>query len=249
MNHLEAKLILQAYRPSGDDASDPFFREALEQVGRDPELQKWFANEMAWDANLRLRLETALPVPRNLKANLLALQKLERPTPWWVNLVRLTAATAMIALIVFVCILFTQPREKSLDAFRQVMTACSLQHHEHVTFEVNDLSKIQAWLQSKGAAANFDLPPEIQAVGVQGCKVIDWNNQKVTMICFFSKEKGEHLDLFIVNNPNGSILPKAQAPRFVRKNGLMTASWSKNDNFYLLTGENAQAVRDAMQSI
>jgi len=35
------------YRPSGDDASDPFFREALEQVERDPELKKWFANEMA----------------------------------------------------------------------------------------------------------------------------------------------------------------------------------------------------------
>src|SRR5277367_4978588 len=114
MNNLEAKLILQAYRPSGDDASDPFFREALEQVERDPELKKWFANEMAWDASLRSRLETALPVPPNLKANLLALQKLERPIPWWLNLVRLTAATAMIALVVFVCILFTMPHEKSL---------------------------------------------------------------------------------------------------------------------------------------
>jgi hypothetical protein len=249
MNNLEAKMILQAYRPSGDDASDPFFREALEQVERDPELKKWFANEMAWDANLRSRLETALPVSRNLKANLLALQKLERPIPWWLNLARLTAATAIIALVVFVCILFTMPPEKSLGAFRQAMTVCSLQHHEHVTFEANDLSKIQAWLQGNGATTNFDLPPEIQAVGVQGCKVIDWNNQKVTMICFFSQEKGEHLDLFIVNNPNGSLLPKAQAPQFARENGLMTACWSKNDNFYVLTGENAQAVRDAVQSI
>jgi len=249
MNNLEAKMILQAYRPSGDDASDPFFREALEQVERDPELKKWFANEMAWDANLRSRLETALPVSRNLKANLLALQKLERPIPWWLNLARFTTATAMIVLAVFVCILFTQPQGKSLDAFRHAMTLCSLQHHDHVTFEVNDLSKIQNWLQGNGGTTNFDLPPEIQAVGAQGCKVIDWNNQKVTMICFFSKEKGEHLDLFIMDNPNGSLLPKTQAPRFARKNGLMTACWSKNDNFYLLTGENAQAVRDAMQSI
>ncbi len=112
MNNLEAKLILQAYRPSGEDSSDPFFREALEQVERDPELKKWFANEMAWDANLRSRFETALPVPRNLKANLLALQKLERPIPWWLNLARLTAATAMIVLAVFVCIRFTQPQGK-----------------------------------------------------------------------------------------------------------------------------------------
>ncbi len=87
-------------------------------------------------------------------------------------------------------------------------------------------------------------------MGAQGCKVIDWNNQKVTMICFFSKEKGEHLDLFIVNsNPNGPLLPEAQTPQFAKQNGLMTACWSKNGSFYLLTGENAQAVRNAMQSI
>ena len=29
MNHQEAKLILQAYHPDGQDASDPFFAEAL----------------------------------------------------------------------------------------------------------------------------------------------------------------------------------------------------------------------------
>jgi hypothetical protein len=249
MNHLGAKLILQAYRPSGDDASDPFFREALEHVEHDPELKKWFANNIAWDANLRPRLETALPVPRDLRAKLLALQKLEPTIPWWRNWFKLAAGTAMIALVVLVCLLFTPQRGKSLESFRQTMTACSLQNHEHVTFEVNDLSKIQAWLQSNGATTNFDLPPGIQAVGVQGCKVIDWNNQKVTMICFFSKEKGEHLDLFIVNSPNGSLLPKARAPQFARENGLMTACWSKNDNVYLLTGENAQAVRDAINSI
>lgn len=249
MNNLEAKLILRAYRSNGEDASNPFFREALEQVERDPELKKWFADEMAWEASVRSRLETATPIPRNLKANLLALQKLERPTLWWLNIVRLTAATAVAALLVFAGFLFTRPPGGSLDKFRQAMTLCSLQDHEHVTYEANDLSKIQAWLQSNGAVTNFDLPPEIQAVGAEGCKMIDWNKQKVTMICFFSKEKGEHLDLFIINNPNRSVLPANHAPQFATKNGLMTACWSKNNKFYLLAGENAQAVRDATQSI
>jgi hypothetical protein len=249
MNNLEAKLILQAYRPSGEDASDPFFREALEQVERDPELKKWFANEMAWDASVRSRLETSVPIPRNLKANLLALERLARPVPWWLNLVRLATVTAAAAIVVFIGFLFVQPHSKSLNAFRQTMTLCSLQDHEHVTYEANDLSKINTWLQNNGAAINFDLPPEIQAVGVQGCRVINWNKQKVTMICFFSKEKGEHLDLFIMDNPNGSILPTDYTPQFAGKNGLMTACWSKNDKFYLLAGENSVAVRRAVQSI
>src|SRR5258706_136048 len=40
MNNQEAKLILQAYRCGGQDASDPLFAEALEQARRDPELAK-----------------------------------------------------------------------------------------------------------------------------------------------------------------------------------------------------------------
>ena len=83
MNNQEAKLILQAYRCGGQDASDPPFAEALEQARRDPELQKWFAEENAIDARIQTSLQTAVPVPRELKSNLLALGKIVRPTPWW----------------------------------------------------------------------------------------------------------------------------------------------------------------------
>lgn len=249
MNHLEAKLILQAYRPSGEDAADPFFREALEQVERDPELKKWFASEMAWEPVIQSRLEAAVPIPRNLKANLLALEKLERPVPWWLNLVRLTAATAVVALAIFAGFLLVRPQGKSLDSFQQAMTLGSLQHEGHVTYEPRDLSKIEDWLQGNGLATNFDLPPELQAVGAQGCRVIDWNRQKVTMICFVSKKRGEHLDLFIMENPNGAIFRENKTPRFAMKNGLMTAYWSKHGKFYLLAGESREAVQGAIQSI
>jgi hypothetical protein len=249
MNNLEAKLILQAYRSNGEDASDPFFREALEQVERDPELKKWFANEMAWDANLRSRLETAVPVPRNLKANLLALQKLERPAPRWLNLIRLATAAAVVVLAIFVGFMLMRAPSKSLDSFQQAMTRCSLQREGHVTYEPRDLSKIEAWLQDNGAATNFDLPPELQAVGAQGCRIIDWNKQKVTMICFISKQRGEHLDLFIMDDPNGAILQAGQVPQFAMKNGLMTACWSKDDKIYLLAGNNRAVIQNAIQSI
>ena len=72
MNNQEAKLILQAYRSNGQDASDPFFADVLEQARRDPELQKWFAEEILLNTRLQVRLEAAIPVPSGLKANLLA---------------------------------------------------------------------------------------------------------------------------------------------------------------------------------
>lgn len=249
MNNLEAKLILQAYRPGGEDAADPFFREALEQVERDPELKKWFADEMAWDSSIRSQLETAAPVPRNLKANLLALQKFGRPTPWWQSWIKLSAAAAMAALMIVTCFMLVHPQNKSLDSFQQAMTLCSLQTEGHVTYEPRDLSKIEEWLQGNGIRTNFNLPPELQAVGAQGCRVIDWNKQKVTMICFVSKKKGEHLDLFIMDDPKGAILRTDETRRLAVKNGLTTAYWLEDDKFYLLAGENKEAVRNAAQSI
>lgn len=249
MNNLEARLILQAYRPGGEDAADPFFREALGQVERDPELKKWFAREMALEPVIQSRLETAVPVPRNLKANLLALQKLERPVPWWLTLVKLTAATAVVALAIFAGFMLVRPQGKSLDSFQQAMTFCSNQHEGHVTYEPRDLSKIEEWLQGNGMATNFDLPPELQAVGAQGCRVIDWNRQKVTMICFVSRKKDEHLDLFIMENPKGAIFRENETPHFAMKNGLTTAYWSKRGKFYLLAGQSSEAIQQAIRSI
>src|SRR5579871_3009993 len=101
MNNQEAKLILQAYRPGGEDASDPLFAEALEQARRDPELQKWFAEQIALETHLKARLETAIPVPRGLKSDLLALRKTSRPAPWWwwLQPMRLAAAAAVVLLL------------------------------------------------------------------------------------------------------------------------------------------------------
>jgi len=39
MNNQEAKLILQAYRPTRPDALDPLYADALEQARRYPEFQ------------------------------------------------------------------------------------------------------------------------------------------------------------------------------------------------------------------
>ena len=97
MNNQEAKLILQAYHPGGRDASDPLFAEALEQARRDPELQKWFADEQALDSRIQSKLRTAVLVPRDLKSNLLALRKINRPVPWWFQPMKLAAAAAVVS--------------------------------------------------------------------------------------------------------------------------------------------------------
>lgn len=236
MNNQEAKLILQAYRCGGQDASDPLFAEALEQARRDPELQKWFAEENALDARIQASLQTAVPIPCELKSNLLALRKITRPMPWrWFQPMRLTAAAAVLLLGV-AAFLFLRQKPTQLNSFRETMARCALQQHGHVAFESHDMTKIQQWLQDRGMDAKIELPATLPGKSAQGCRVVDWNGQKATMLCFVLD--GEHLDLFVMDRAGLPDLPKGGATQFAEANGVMTATWVKGDKVYLLTDDN-----------
>src|SRR5437773_9725262 len=77
MDNREAKFILSAYRPNGQDSSDPHFGDALAQARRDPILQHWFEDSVALDSAMTELLH-AVPAPANLRENILAGAKLNR---------------------------------------------------------------------------------------------------------------------------------------------------------------------------
>src|SRR5260370_29343839 len=106
MNNQEAKLILKAYRPGGQDAADPLVTEALEQARRDPVLQAWFAEEQAVDSCVQAKLRTAVVAPLELKGRLLALQKIVQPPPLLRQPIKMTAAAAVMLLLALVALLF-----------------------------------------------------------------------------------------------------------------------------------------------
>jgi len=245
MNNQEAKLILQAYRPGGEDASEPLFAEALEQARRDPELQKWLAEQNALEARLQARLETAIPVPRGLKSDLLALRKISRPAPWWFPPMKLAIAAAAV-LLLGLAVLFLPPQKQTqLASFRETMARYSAQTQEHIVFESHDMAKIQQWLQGRGIETNFDLPAALPGRSMQGCRVVDWNGRRATMICFMFN--GEHMDLFVMDRAGLPGLPDTSAPQYAKAGDLMTATWSKGDKIYLLTGENKELLQKVLQ--
>ena len=243
MNNQEAKLILQAYRPNGQDAADPFFAEALEQARRDPELQKWFAEENALNARLQSRLETAIPIPTGLKADLLAQRKIVRPAPWWFQPMKLAAA-AVILLSLGAALLLLPLKPTQLASFREAMARSSAQTQEHVVFESHDFGKIQQWLQSRNLDTNFNLPAMLQAGIPQGCRTVDWNGRKATMICFFVN--GEHMDLFVMDQTGLPNFPENGAPQFAGADGLMTAAWANGGKVYLLVGQNRELLQKVL---
>src|SRR6266487_2814662 len=81
MDNQEAKFILNAYRPGGQDASDPRFAGALEQARRDPILDRWFGESVAFDAAVSQKLR-AVEAPADLRENILAGVKVSRASRW-----------------------------------------------------------------------------------------------------------------------------------------------------------------------
>jgi hypothetical protein len=243
MNNQEAKLILQAYRADGQDAADPFFAGALEQARRDPELQKWFAEENALNARLQARLETAIPVPAGLKADLLAQRKTVQPVPWWFQPMKLAAAAIILVSLGAVFLLLSQ-KPAQLASFREAMARSSAQMQEHVAFESHDFGKIQQWLQSRNLDTNFNLPAMLQGGIPQGCRTVDWNGGKATMICYFVN--GEHMDLFVINRTSLPDFPENGAPQYATASGLMTAAWANGGKVYLLVGQNKELLQKVL---
>lgn len=245
MNNQEAKLILRAYRSEGEDASDPMFAEALEQARRDPELQKWLAEETALDAHVQARLRTAIPIPRDLKSNLLAQRKIVRPVRWRFQPMKLAAAAAVLLAGITAFLLVPQ-KPAQLASFRETMARYSMRGHGHVVFESHDIAKVRQWLQDRAVSASFELPAALPPGSTHGCRVVDWNGRKVTMLCFVLDD-GEHLDLFVVDRASLPDVPENSAPQYAEEGGLATAAWSKDGRIYLLTASDKKHLQKLLQ--
>jgi len=234
MNNQEAQLILQVYRPGGQDASDPLVTQALEQAQRDPELQKWFAEEHGLDLRVQAKLRTAIVVPAELKSNLLALKRTARPAsrrrPVWL------ALAAILVLLLGLAAWWVRPANPAqLDSFRKAMVAYSMQRHAHITFETSDITQIQKWLRDRGMTGEFELPGGLRGKPTEGCRVVEWNGQKAALICFVLAD-GHHVDLFVMDRAAVPSLAGSDVPQYTQTGALLTATWTTGKQVYLLTG-------------
>jgi hypothetical protein len=80
MSNYDAKLVLNAYRSSDADAEDPFFKDALKQPKRDPELMDWFMKQRAFDDVIVAKVRTIQP-PSGLKVQILGTLRAARLPP------------------------------------------------------------------------------------------------------------------------------------------------------------------------
>lgn len=240
MNNEEAKQILSAYRPGGEDASDPVFEQALEQARRDPELSGWFKHERERDAELA-RVFQSLPVPEDGRRSLLALARVEPVEKKWTFWGWSLAFAACFALLLGVTVLLMphlRPTPELTLNENQSLGALELLELAHAAmpldFEGNSVPELRAWLTGRGAPApaSATLPDALFSLAAIGCRVFaDDDGNAISLLCL--KKDGDVVHLFVAEGNARAALAMAEK-EWVRMDGWNAYRWGDEDRTYVL---------------
>ncbi len=239
MNNDEARFILSAYRPGGDDAGDAHFAEAIGQAERDPALAEWFAGARQFDAAMSEALGT-IPIPPELRANILAGGKISRPQ-WGATRRTFLALAAGIVLLAALAGIWLQ-RAPGLERWQQdALAAIPRLGSETLPFDLEnkDAAVLQRWLQAQNAPVPVALPQPLRPLPALGCKMIDFDGRPVSIICF-KMESGKLVHL-VTTEPGSSGRGLTAAPRFVDEGGWRTASWRAEGRDQMLATKASEA--------
>jgi len=246
MNRDEAKFILGAYRPDGEDAEDPQFRKALELARQDPALGAWFAEQQAVDRAFSMRIRQA-PVPPSLKNDLLlarttAGRRSRRRYPMW-----LAAAAAVALLLAGAGWQIRRSAEASarFAMFHEAMAAT----YAMVTPQTDqrmwlDDAGTRGWIGERGGDTGYAVPPALAAQGIATCKVLDWEGHTVTLLCF--DLAGGHASIFIVDSEDLPGTSFGTDPAYASAGGQTTATWRSNGRIYHLISDMSETQLKAL---
>ena len=244
MTPQEARFLLEAYRPNGQDTADAKMAEALRVLLQDPELTAWFKESLAFDKEVADRLQH-LPIPPEIKSQILAGRHLIPQKSWWQKKTWWAVAAILItALILSIRIIpnsTTQPN--LLTEYRGDMAdflTDQLSGFDHYT---SDLNEVKSYLVSRGTLNTLDLPKTLQSLESIGCKVLDWNGHKVSLICLLANN-ADPIHLLIIGRQALSDWPKQQD--LVTVGNWMMASWSNEQHNFLLASKSEQSLRSIL---
>jgi hypothetical protein len=245
MTRDEAKLLLQAMRPDGSDANDPYFAEALALVGTDPELRAWWEAQQNFDRGIAAKLEE-IRAPRSLRDSILARRKIV-PFPRQSHLSAWFAAAAALVLVGVLQSLFFSGPAASPPMLSTAYTSSVLpvlnDDKPSLGMTSPDHGRVLAWLKERNApTGNF--PANLAALPSVGCQTFEVRGHAVSLICFAMSD-GKLAHLFIVSE--GALIdPPGNSPEYDETAGWSTAAWTEGGKSYVLA---TRAGPDALRAL
>ncbi len=236
MDNQEAKFILNAYRPGGQDADDPRFAEALEQARRDPILQQWFSESIAFDATVTKKLRV-IEVPADLRESILAGVKVSRPLRS--SFVKWSVAAALVSMAILGSLIWRETRPAHLAGWQsQALDVISSLVRQESSFDAQSYNgrELVAWLHANRAPAPQALPRKLEKLESLGCKTFSWNGAPVSVICFRCPDSGLIHLVSTAATPATNHVEKVK-PTLARQGNWTTATWREGDRIYMLALE------------
>jgi len=235
MDNREVKFILSAYRPAGQDASDPRFAEALDQARHDPILQLWFEESVAFDAAMAQKL-CGMAVPDDLRENILIGVKVGCGSGWTKRFGKWAIAAAFILVAAVGSLIWHDTRPAHLTGWQSAAleVISSLVRNES-SFDAQSRSSgdLVGWLRANHAPAAGKLPDSLKNLESIGCKKFSWNGVSVSVICFTRSDGGLiHLVAMKAVGKQGK-----GGAHLVQRGGWATATWRDGDMIYMLALE------------
>lgn len=231
MTSERAKEILRLYRPGTpeDDAAE--VAAAMERARQDPELTGWFEQDQAFHQALRTRFRE-IKVPEHFKAALLACGP--RPAPWWRSPLWLAAAAVIVAMLALTGLWFRPSVPDRFSDYQRMMVSKAVRVAYAMDWHTNDMTALRHALARRGAPANYEVPAPLTKLQLTGGAALTWRSHPVSMVCF---DRGDKQMLFLFVLRRSALKdPPAAPPQKRQIDSLLTLSWTRGDNVYLLAG-------------
>ncbi|MDI1247798.1 MAG: hypothetical protein PSV13_02850 [Lacunisphaera sp.] len=240
MNNVEAKFILQGYRPSGADAGDMTFSAALEQTRADPALHDWFVREQSFDRAISAKLGQVQPPP-GLREAILAGGRVTVPGPaqrrWWQQPVFMAAAAS--GAVLFALGLSLWPRTAAAKTGLAEFALADAMHSEAHGGHGEDTAALQAMLSAPANQLSRGLPVDFEALRKAGCRTVNFAEQPVLEICF--KRNGAWFHCYIARRADFPALAAALTPVLTDRNGASVASWADATHLIVVVSKTGRA--------
>ncbi|MEY4489341.1 MAG: hypothetical protein RIQ79_1849 [Verrucomicrobiota bacterium] len=238
MNNHDAKFLLQAYRPGGDDSADSQMTLALEQARRDPDLGLWLAREQSFDQQMSAKLQAVTP-PSGLRDAILAGGRMSAPArttqAWWrgaqAQWMGLAAAVALVAVIT----LSFWPKAKAPGLASLAQTALHEMQGAHgAPTTAEEVGVFGKWLKNPATRLAAGMPVSFEQVRAAGCRSLNVGGREVFEVCFL--RNGGEYHFYVGKRQDFNIPGNGSSPMLVAQGGLATLAWADEQHVYVLAG-------------
>ena len=240
MNNVEAKFILQGYRPNGADAGDATFAAALGQTQADPALRGWFAREQAFDGAISAKLGQ-IQAPAGLREAILAGGRVTSSDTtqrsWWQQPVFMAAAASIA--VMFALGLAVWPRLAAASPGLTEFALTDAMHSDAHGGHGADTAALQTILTASNTRLSAGLPVDFEALRKAGCRTVSFADHPVLEVCF--KRDGAWFHCYIAQRADFPALVAALTPVLTDKNGASIASWADASHLFVVVSKTGRA--------